>query len=223
MQCNVLGEEDKIDVLYGAAEPAVDLLVRQHLAACAACREEMAALEGTRQTLSLWTRSEAKHPAKAQGVSSWGSLFGLRLAAAVLLALGAALALRGSELRYEAGRVSFRLGPGDDQPLRRVIEEQEARHQRELAALRASIEAPSSGAPGLSQVQVEGWIRESEARQSQRFLARFEEFKVVSDTQRRLDMARVSAGLSYLDGKNGQHVARTSELMNYMLQTSYKR
>jgi hypothetical protein len=78
-------------------------------------------------------------------------------------------------------------------------------------------------AAGLGRGEVEAIVHESEARQSQRFLARFEEFKERSDSERRLDMARVSAGLSYLDGKNGQHVARTSELMNYMLQASYKR
>jgi hypothetical protein len=29
--------------------------------------------------------------------------------------------------------------------------------------------------------------------------------------------------LSYLDGKSGQHMARTTELMGYMLQTSNRR
>lgn len=219
MQCNVLGEEDKIEVLYGAAEPAVALRVRQHVSLCAACREEMAALEGTRQTLALWTRPESRGKGPGRPFHFWG----LPLAAAVLLALGGALALRGSELRYEGGRLSFRVGPADDQPLRRLLEEQDARHQREMAALRASLPASSTSASLPSRADVLDLIRESEARQSQRFLARFEEFKETSDSQRRLDMARVSAGLSYLDGKNGQHVARTSELMNYVLQASYKR
>jgi hypothetical protein len=218
MQCNVLGEQEKIDVLYGSAEPTVESRVRQHTATCAACREEMAALESTRQELRGWTLPESLRKAPARHTLSWG----LPMAAAVLLALGAALVLRGSELRYESGRLSFRVGPIDDQPLRRLLAEQDARHQREMALLRASqVDAPSPAA--VSRAEVESWIRESEARQSQRFLARFEEFKERSDSARRLDMARVSAGLSYLDGKNGQHVARTSELMNYMLQASYPR
>ena len=218
MQCNVLGEEDKIDVLYGSAEPSVARRVRQHVSACATCRDEMAALEGTRQRLSLWTLPEASRQGPVPRLlASW-----LPLAAAVLLALGGTFALRGSELRYEAGRVSFRMGTSAEASLRQLLAEQDARHEREIAALRTSV-ADSSSAPALRRSDVQGWIRESEARQSERFSARFEEFKERSDAQRRLDMARVSAGLSYLDGKNGQHFARTSELMNSMLQASYKR
>ena len=219
MQCNVLGEEEKIDVLYGSAEPGLARRVRQHLACCSACREEMSALQGTRQRLSLWTLPQASRKAPARLAPSWG----LPLAAAVLLALGAALVLRGSELRYEGGRLTFRIGSEGDQPIRRLLAEQDARHQRAIALLRASLAEPSSRASGLSPADVSRWIKESEARQSQRFLARLDELKERSDSERRLDMARVSAGLSYLDGKNGQHVARTSELMNYMLQASYKR
>ena len=32
-----------------------------------------------------------------------------------------------------------------------------------------------------------------------------------------MDLARVAAGLSYLDGQYGQQVARTNELMSYVL------
>lgn len=219
MQCNVLGDEEKIDVLYGSAEPPVARRVREHVSGCATCREEMAALEGTRERLRLWTLPEASRPRPSRPRLSWG----LPLAAAVVLAVGAAFALRGSEMRYEDGRFSFRAGTSTDSSLRQLLAEQDARHQREIAALRASLAQPSTGAAVPSRSDVQGWIRESEGRQSQQFLARFEEFKQRSDSQRRLDMARVSAGLAYLDGKNGQNFARTSELMNSMLQASYKR
>ena len=218
MQCNVLGDDDKIDVLYGAAEPAVARRVGLHVSTCAACREEMEALQGTRQTLSAWKLPASRGQGPGRQLS-WR----LPLAAAILLALGAGLLLRGSELRYESGRFSFRLGPADDQPLRQLLADQDARHQQEIAALRASLAQPTAQVPVISRADVLGFIKESEARQGQRFLAGLEELKERSDSQRRLDMARVSAGLSYLDGKNGQHVARTSELMNYMLQASYKR
>ncbi len=108
--------------------------------------------------------------------------------------------------------------------LRQELAELDARHQREIAALKASLAQPSSTvATAVQPSDVQAWIRESEARQSQQLQARIAEVKERAESQRRLDMARVSAGLSYLDGKNGQHVARTSELMNYMLQASYKR
>jgi hypothetical protein len=219
MQCNVLDEADKIDVLYGSAEPAQTRRVREHLSACSRCREEMAALEGTRERLSLWTLPDAARPEPARRVQH----FWVPLAAAVLLALGAGLFLRGSELRYQDGRFSFRLGPGAEPSLRQELAEQDARHQREIAALKASLVQPTSMATALQPSDVQAWIRESEVRQSQQLQARIAEVKEKAESQRRLDMARVSAGLSYLDGKNGQHVARTSELMNYMLQASYKR
>jgi hypothetical protein len=219
MQCNVLGEEEKIDVLYGSAEPAVAERVALHVAACAACREEMTGLRATRQRLGLWTLPESSRRPPARYPLYWGFSW----AAAALLALGAGLVLRGSEIRYEGGRFSFRVGPAQDQPLRQLIADQDARQEREIAALRASLPVPGASAPALSRADVLSFIRESESRQSQQLAARFEELKERTDSQRRLDMARVSAGLSYLDGKNGQHVARTSELMNYMLQASYKR
>jgi hypothetical protein len=219
MQCNVLGDEEKIEVLYGSAEPAVARRVQMHVSTCTECREEMEALQGTRQTLSSWKLPESRGKGFGRHSLSWR----LPLAAAILLALGAGLLLRGSELRYEGGRFSFRLGPTDEQPLRQLLADQDARHQQEIAALRASLTPPVLQVPVVSRADVLGFIKESEARQSQRILAGLSELKERSDSQRRLDMARVSAGLSYLDGKNGQHVARTSELMNYMLQASYKR
>ncbi len=221
MQCNVLGEEEKIDVLYGSAEPAVARRVRQHVSGCATCREEMTALEGTRERLRHWTLPEASRPTVRPAAPPLGPAPGGGRPP------GARRRLRssrlGDPLRGRPALVPHR----DRAPtpsLRQLLAEQDARHQREIAALpgvprRAVVHAPRY----LSRSDVQSWIRESEARQSQRFLARFEEFKERSDSQRRLDMARVSAGLSYLDGKNGQHVARTSELMNYMLQASYKR
>src|SRR5206468_3453117 len=51
-------------------------------------------------------------------------------------------------------------------------------------------------------------------------LARFDRKE---EAQRRYDLARVAAGLSYLDGKNGQHVARTTELMGYVLDAAHPR
>ena len=41
--------------------------------------------------------------------------------------------------------------------------------------------------------------------------------------RRRADMAQVAASLSYLDGRHGQRLARTNELLGYFLQASDKR
>jgi hypothetical protein len=145
------------------------------------------------------------------------------VAATALVALGGALFYQGSEVRYEDGRIAFRIGVPEDQAFRKMLAEQEARHAREMADLRAALSAAPAAGTEVRLARVQELIRESEARQGQRFLARLEELRERTDAQRRIDMARVSAGLSYLDGKNGQQMARTSELMNTMLQASYKR
>jgi hypothetical protein len=71
--------------------------------------------------------------------------------------------------------------------------------------------------------RVAALIRESEARQAQRFNASLRDLGQQSEAQRRYDLARISAGFSYLEGKTGQQVARTTELMGYMLEASQKR
>jgi hypothetical protein len=223
MQCNVLRDDEKIDVLYGEASPEAAARVREHVRSCAACRDELSALGRARQRLRSWTLSESPRAQAPRRFLHWA----LPVAATALLALGGALFYQGSEVRYEDGRIAFRIGVPEDQAFRQMLAEQEARHAREMADLRAALSAAPAAAPAAgTQVrlaQVQELIRESEARQGQRFLARLEELRERTDAQRRIDMARVSAGLSYLDGKNGQQMARTSELMNTMLQASYKR
>jgi hypothetical protein len=129
--------------------------------------------------------------------------------------------LGGAELRYEDGRFAFRVGRGAAE-LERRLAEQELRHRREIEALRASLAArgPDEGAL-LSRVQQ--LVRESEARQAVLLNASLAGLEARADAQRRYDLARVSAGLSYLDGKTGEQVARTTELVGYALQASQKR
>jgi hypothetical protein len=220
MQCNVLSDEDKIDFLYGERDPDRTPRVEDHLAACATCREEVDGLGAARTRLAAWT---LPGPALAASPRRLGLAVVLPTAAAVILAVSAAFAFRGSEARYEAGHFSFRLGPASDATLRRLLAEQDERHRRDIEALRATIAVPvpaSSETSALGGAELARLIRESEARQEQQVSVRLDRFKERVDAQRRLDMARVSAGLSYLDGKNGQQVARTSDLVNYVLQAS---
>jgi hypothetical protein len=220
MQCNVLRDEDKIDVLYGEASPEVAAIVREHLATCAECRQEMSGLERTREGLAGWTLpSSLRAPARPPALR-WA----LPMAAAVLLAIGGVVLHQGTELSYEAGRFSARFGLREDRGVRELLAAQDARHAREMAALRAVLPASSTAvAPGLDDAVVRSLIRDSEERLDRRVEARLAELRERADAQRRIDMARVSTALSYLEGKNGQQMARTSELMTSMLQASYKR
>ena len=66
-------------------------------------------------------------------------------------------------------------------------------------------------------------IRESEARQTVVLDASLRGLAERSDAQRREDMAQVSAGFSYLEGRTGLQVARTTELMGHVLSASQKK
>jgi hypothetical protein len=132
------------------------------------------------------------------------------VAAALLLSLGGVVGLTLAESRF-----------------RRLLDEREARHQQEITELKASVAVPvssvSSEGDDAMFVKVQDLIRQSELRQAAALNASLSDLSERTDAQRRYDLARVSAGLSYLDGKTGQNVARTTELMGYVLQASQKK
>lgn len=221
MDCLEL-REDRMDALYGEAADEALRRVEAHHAVCPACREEFAALRSLRLKLAAWRLPERRLLPRARPLNP---LAALAAAAGLLLALGGALRLSGAAFEYRAGGATFRLGGAE---VSRALQEQEARHQQELRMLKASIDAiqaSSMGRPPESEVvsRVEQLIRENEERQAARVNTSLEELAARTEAQRRYDLARISAGLSYLDGRTGQHVAKTSELMGYVLQASQKR
>ena len=216
MDCERVGDEglqaDKMDALYGEADSAGRARVEAHLAGCAACREEMAALRGVRRDLRAWALPAARPSFTPRGVvvPRW-----LAAAAVLIFLLGATLGV--------TGYVS----------LRRALVAQEARaaeadrrHREEVQALQASV-ARGPAAPldattvlaGLD-ARIDEKLRASEARQVARLDTRLAGWEERADAQRRVDMARVAASLSYLDGRHGQQLARTNELMGYVLEAS---
>jgi len=206
-----------MDVLYGEADAETARRVEEHHAVCASCRDEMAALWRLRQDLKAWNVPGARGTFR---VRSRAERF-LVAAAVMLLALGGAFGLAGSEIRFEGGQLAFRLGRADP-ALEHRLAALEARHREEIRA-----PASRSGESALEEQaflgKVEEMIRTSEDRQAAALKTGLAEFRQRTDTERRYDLARVAAGLSYLDGKTGQHVARTTELMGYVLEASQKR
>lgn len=205
MECTTV-REPMLEVLYGEASPETAGRVEEHLAVCPVCRDELAALRRLRAELRGYTLPALPAPQLGRRPARWG--VGLAAAATLLLALGAGVA---------HARISA---------LERRLEAQQADHQREVAALRASLgtTAPAANAADAALLpRVEELVRASEERQAERLDASLREFSERTQTQRRYDLARVSAGLSYLDGRSGQHAARTAELMGYVLQAAEKK
>lgn len=226
MDCSDV-RDDLLDVLYGEADAETRRRLQTHESECAACREELAAMQRLRRGLAEW-----RVPSEASGRPAprplWARLHlprGVAAAAVLLLAAGGAVGLSGVEIQFEKGPVKVRLGRsgnGHGDELRRLPAQTEERDRRGTAPV-AVVAEPSAGTDELFLRRVEGLIRESEARQSSALRTGLLELSERTEAQRRYDMARVSAGLSYLDGKTGQQVARTTELMGYVLQASQKR
>jgi hypothetical protein len=177
--------------------------------------------------LTAWKVPEfGRVPARAYARPS--PLWRLAAAAVLLFAAGSGLGLAGVEVRRDEQGFSLTFGHGsDDKVVARLLAEQEARHEQKIQALVASWPTKgttSEAAPDSKAVldEVRRLIRESETRQGERTLTLVANYRDRLETQRRYDMARMAAGLSYLDGKTGQHMARTTELVGYMLDASHQ-
>jgi hypothetical protein len=217
MQCEMLGDEalrgDKLDVLYGEADVAARDRVRVHLDACPPCRDEMAALRGVRHDLAAWRLPQARPL-----VSQRGFVLPRWLAAAALFLLGFGATLGAS------GYLSLRQALAQQQARADALERQQQESQRALQA--ALGQAPVAGNEALlTQVdaRIDERLRASQAQQQQAFERRLADWQDRTDVRRRVDMAQVAASLSYLDGRHGEQLARTNELLGYFLQASEKR
>ncbi|HZM51161.1 MAG TPA: hypothetical protein VFE68_11740 [Vicinamibacteria bacterium] len=219
MDCDAI-RDDMLDVLYGEGGEAAVRRVEAHQAGCADCRRELASLRRVRGDLAHWRLPEGLGARPAAAAPPRRLPMGLAAAAAVVLAATAALAFSGAELRYDAAGFSLRLGRASEST---ALADLERRHREEMAALRA--ELASVRAPDDQQTlrTVAEMIHESEARQDEARLASLRVLQQRAETQRQYDLARMSAGLSYLDGKAGLQAARTTELVGHLLQASQQK
>ncbi len=216
--------EAMLEVLYGEADAAAERSVRSHQETCVACRDEWVALRNVRRSLAAWTLPPSLAP-RPQRAAGWFWRPSLAMAAGLFLALGAVLGLSGSELEYRNGTLSFRLGRGHE--LTRQLAQQEDRHRRDMDQLRSAVLQPAAQ-PAVSEReellrQVRGLIEESQRRQARLLEARLVDFGQQAETQRRYDLAQVGASLSYLEGKTGLEMAKTTQLMGQVIQASQKR
>ena len=209
--------DQMLDLLYGEAGDAARRAVEDHQARCASCRDEMAAFKRLRRDLQTWNVPAPARPRRA--VAWWP---GLAAAAAVLMALGTVAGLSGGELRHDASGWSLRVGrPGTD--LQARLDEQEKRHRVEIEQLRASLVTPAAPDRQALLAAAEELVQRSEQRQEARLQEALARMGEHYDAQRRYDLAQVSAGMSYLEGKAGLHAARTTELVGQVLMASQEK
>jgi len=196
--------DQMLDVLYGEADAAGARAWEIHQQQCAACRDGLRALRRLRRDLGAWTvPARPGAGAAARHARAW-----LPLAAGVVIGIAAAFALAGSQRRVDT--------------LTTALHAQDQRHRAEIEALKATAGAGRPSGEAILE-DVRRLIRESEARQALVLDASLRGLAERSDAQRREDMAQVSAGFSYLEGRTGLQVARTTELMGHVLSASQKK
>jgi len=219
MQCTKLADEtlagDKLDVLYGEADVATRARVEEHLAGCPACREELAALQALRRDLGAW-----RLPPSPLGFSPRGVVVPRWLAAAALLLMAFTLTVSVSS------HLSLRRALAAQQARAQQLEQQQRESTRALAAARSQAPVATGDAAALLarvDARLDERLRASEAAQLERLERQLVAWQERAEVRRRVDMAQVAASLSYLDGRHGEQLARTNELMGYVLEASEKR
>ena len=213
--------EELLGLIYGEATREERARLESHVAGCPSCQHELSELRQVRKRLGEWKLPSWTKP-EAKSAAAWPRR--LAVAAVILAALGGGFRLTGGALRADSQGFHLAWGQrADAADVRALLAEAEERHRREIDALRSSLATgtPPQAADSASLLrQVSQLIRESETRQTQVLRAGLVDLASETERRRRLDLAKVSAGLSYLDGKNGQQAARTTELMGYLIQAS---
>jgi hypothetical protein len=235
--------------LYGESDAAERAAVEAHLAVCAACASELAALGATRSALASWAPPDAAlgfrivsdrapEPAAAvlrparwwrQPLPAWAQA----AAALVIFAAGALLGMRaGTPASSPAAPVaaSRQVAPA---PAASSVSAQdlaalEQRLRREMNGLRS---APSAtpvavpGAPSDEQVlqRVRALLTESEQRQQREMSIRLAQVLRDVDMQRRMDLARIEDTFGQMQGVTGAELLQQREVINYLRRVSSQR
>jgi hypothetical protein len=184
----------------------------------------------------------------AQRPRWWAIPRGVGLAAAATLVLGLSAGLANLEVRYDASGVLVRTGwsgasaaaqVGPRSEPARAPDATSPAWRAELAALErqlreellataadrqpgalatAGIRGRSSDAELLRRVQA--LVDESEVRQQRNLALRVAELARDFEFQRKTDLVQIQQGMGRLEGRTEAEVARTRELMNYIVRVS---
>jgi len=244
--------EDKgslVAYLYGDVTDDERAAVERHLAACAACRDEVEGLRALRGCLAEWTPPEeilgfrvvrggaAPTPRPWWRVPAWG------LAAAAVLTLAVSAAIAHVEIRYDRDGLVVRTGwdgteaaapAAASASVMPVASPASAPWAPDLAKLETRLRADlvvtpppevpaSSPSPDAALLrQVRALIEASEARQQRELALRLADLLRDVGEQRRADWVRIQAGFGRLEDLTGAGVAQQREMLNYVMRTSQR-
>lgn len=230
-----------VGYLYDDVTPEERRTFETHLASCAGCQNEVAALRSTRDHLASWSppdaelgfrivRQTAEPPAKVVPFRSrWMPAFGL--AAAAVLVLAAASALANIEVRYDNDGFVVRTGwarserppvrevasPAPTPVAAKVRSDFELVEQR-LRALEVAIAAqPATRVERISDTeilrQVRALVREAEIRQQGAVAERLLQVMQDLERKRRTDLAMLQQGNAQFQGLTNAELVRINQAL----------
>ncbi len=236
-----------VEYLYDDGDPQEAAAVAAHVATCAACADEVRALQVTREELLAWSppavalgfQMTAAAPAAPsdvlrsarwwqQPLPAWGQV----AAAVVLFGAGATLgALRttgGAPATTATVAAAAPSGVGATSAATPVsardlsaLEERLRSEMMQRTTTAPRVVASRQDDEAILQ-QVRTLIRESERRQQQELTLRTAELVKDVDMQRRGDLARIERTFGQMEGTTGVQVEQQRQLLNYLMRVSQK-
>jgi anti-sigma factor RsiW len=241
--------ERLLDYLYGELQPAEREAFDRHLASCAECRSEVDGLRGTRSHLALWAPPEPDlgfqivRSVKPAAVPRWRPAPVWGLAAAALLVLSVSAAVANFEVTVGTTGVTVRTGwnrapqtasttaASSSTQIEGLVAQVKALHGQldQLAAKTGAATPVAAGATADVRMsdEVQRFIRQqilaSEQRQDRELALRIYQVSRDVDTARRADFARVTQGLSMVQGVAAETSFRQKQIEDYVVRTAVQR
>lgn len=247
--CTDAYKESLIAFVYGELPRDEQRAFEAHLAACAACRDEVSGLRAVRDDLLAWAPpecrdlpsswAEAPRVARpADRLRAWAPAFAL--AAAATLVLAAAASLANLEVRYDAQGLVVRTGRAEAAPAaerERALQaslpqtsvtagdlvELESRLRRTFdeSAPRPSVQTAglSSNNPQLTR-DMRRLIDESEQRVRQEMATRLLDIYNEWHATRSADMMRMQQAMGQVQNRTGTEMAQTRAALDRLILVS---
>jgi len=233
--------------LYNECDPEERARIEAHVAVCAACAAELAALGAARSALAAWAPPETElgfqivsareadqhivapgatvlRPARwwRRPLPAWAQV----AAAIVIFAVGGVLGMRAGSSQ-SAAQPAAAVAAAPDVVRSSVTTEDlaalEQRVQRQLAGVRAAASAPQSSVSRAGSdddqiiARVRSMLAESEQRQQRELALRLTQVMRDVDSQRRVDLALIERTLGHMEGVTGPELRQQREAINYLI------
>jgi anti-sigma factor RsiW len=241
-----------VGYVYDECEASERAAIDAHVAICAACAAELAALQSTRTSLVSWTPPESNlgfqivrqpqpvfehrtEPPKRQTsesrpwygrpVPAWAQAVAATLIFAAGLSLGVVRGIMPTAATpgtVPAAASQSAPSATDLQALERRLRAEIARIQPTSAGVRAEAPVASTSEEQLL-ARVRTLIEESERRQQRELALRTAQVMRDVDSQRQVDLAQIQNSFGQIEGLTGAEVREQRQMLNYLIRASEQR